>query len=797
MRYDPWRTWSGHALVGPFLVLGGASALRDYLLTTRRLTGYYHYLPAGPVDPCAGGLSAAPAAGRAVTRRALILGATGSGKTRTALHLVEEAERAWGPPLVLVPRGYLDWPPMSPGASSGPAAMPAMPAMPAVPGLGAGRAVVLFLDDVSDMCTDEGPVGKGLSMSAGPQVQGMAFGRRLGDVMAGLGAVAGRLLVLATSRMQDLVARGVDLGAWPWNRFQTIELPELGEVPAVAWAALLAQAHGVAAGPAPLRAAASARHEGAREGIRLALLQAGAAAWDTVAGAAAAGAAPPSSLDDMWQRLRQGLAAPDQGGNPDVVDVLSALAVARYYGIAPRQAFVLALTARGLARRARLARRSARGRRKPGRDEARSPAPRQPLSFLGRAAVALRLLGQRGWVAEAGGEVHAARFQLPCEENLRPPATDIVPALHSLYGPDAAAALATSHFCAVRLLAHGHAQAARATLRRARRVNRRDRLAGRLLGDMARATGRPALALRYYGYTGWLGRNPHPETLIGVAAALLDLGLPGPAERHARRAVAVLPGRAEAHLNLGLALLARGDRLEALGCVRRALALDRGCVAAWTALGELLLTLGRRRVAANACMVAVALDPNGPTAWRGRGAALGRLGRGFEAHECLRRAVELDPGDAAAWRELGANLVRIGDCDGAVDAFRRAIRLDPGCAQAWSGVASALAARGRAAEAAGYYRCALGIDPGYVEAWAGLGEAYAALGDDGRAGECGMYAAGLAPARAVPGRRALGLVFRVLGLAFRALGFIFRALAFLFRWIPGIPRQPPAARRAP
>src|SRR5579872_3756902 len=131
------------------------------------------------------------------------------------------------------------------------------------------------------------------------------------------------------------------------------------------------------------------------------------------------------------------------------------------------------------------------------------------------------------------------------------------------------------------------------------------------------------------------------------------------------RAVELLPGDPETHLNLGIALAGAGKCAEAVASFRQALALSPDCLEALNHLAALLRALGERE----------------------------------EALSLRRRALELDPRRAEHHCELGGVLFDLRRLDEAAAAFRAALELQPANAEALIGLASALRMRGRTAEA--------------------------------------------------------------------------------------------------
>ncbi|MGH8687904.1 MAG: tetratricopeptide repeat protein [Burkholderiales bacterium] len=218
------------------------------------------------------------------------------------------------------------------------------------------------------------------------------------------------------------------------------------------------------------------------------------------------------------------------------------------------------------------------------------------------------------------------------------------------------------------------------------------------------------------------------------------------------------PGYGRAHLNLGIALEARGDRVAAALAFERALALRPGEPYASYNLGRIRHLAGEPAAAKALLDAALAAKPDFPEALvlladvrealgdaagaesalrqaadrrpafagalRNYGALLSRQGRWEESAEAYRRAADADPSDAEACYELGNALVKAARPEPALLAFGEATRRRPGFAEAWCNRGNVLADRGSRDEALACFNRALEIRPDYAEAHLGLGNVY-------------------------------------------------------------------------
>jgi protein O-GlcNAc transferase len=174
------------------------------------------------------------------------------------------------------------------------------------------------------------------------------------------------------------------------------------------------------------------------------------------------------------------------------------------------------------------------------------------------------------------------------------------------------------------------------------------------------------------------GSNWALHLRLGTALAALGPERLGEAMDCFRRVIALSPGNATAHLQLGLAFWRRGDVPPAIALAERATRLDPKLAAAHGALGGML-----------------------------RG-----TGRTSEAIESLRAALAINSEDAAACFHLGMCLSAAGELRGeGFDYLRRAIALNPRNLQAHVQLAWTLAEAGRREEARAAYRAALAVFP--------------------------------------------------------------------------------------
>jgi protein O-GlcNAc transferase len=131
-----------------------------------------------------------------------------------------------------------------------------------------------------------------------------------------------------------------------------------------------------------------------------------------------------------------------------------------------------------------------------------------------------------------------------------------------------------------------------------------------------------------------------------------------------RRAVALAPGDARVHFNLGFGLKSEGKLDEAIAAYRQAILIKPDYAEAYNNLGNALKERGRLDEAVAAYRQAIAVKGDYARAFNNLGNALKDMGEVGEAIVALRRAVECEPGNAA----IGSNLVYALHFDPACDA---------------------------------------------------------------------------------------------------------------------------------
>lgn len=149
------------------------------------------------------------------------------------------------------------------------------------------------------------------------------------------------------------------------------------------------------------------------------------------------------------------------------------------------------------------------------------------------------------------------------------------------------------------------------------------------------------------------------------------------------RAIAVNPGDADAHSNLGNALRRLKRPVEALAAYDRALQIRPGHSQALLNRGNALQELGRDEEAVASYDRAIAVDPCFPEAHYNRGNALRKLGRLDQALAGYERAIALQPRYLNAILNRGNTLRDLLRYEEAIACYDRVLQINPGYHEVW------------------------------------------------------------------------------------------------------------------
>ncbi len=211
------------------------------------------------------------------------------------------------------------------------------------------------------------------------------------------------------------------------------------------------------------------------------------------------------------------------------------------------------------------------------------------------------------------------------------------------------------------------------------------------------------------------------------------------------RAIAVRPGIAAYHSNLGNALREHGKLDEAVACYRRALQIKPDYPEACSNLGNALQEQGKLDEAVACYRRALHIKPDYAEAHNNLGNALKGQGKLDEAAACYRRAIQIKPDFAEAHNSLGNTLKDRGKFDEAMVNFRRALHIKPDYAVAYYNLGNDLQERGKFDEAATCYKLVLEIKPDFAEAHNNLGIALQKRGNLDQAMACYRQALQIKP----------------------------------------------------
>jgi tetratricopeptide (TPR) repeat protein len=195
------------------------------------------------------------------------------------------------------------------------------------------------------------------------------------------------------------------------------------------------------------------------------------------------------------------------------------------------------------------------------------------------------------------------------------------------------------------------------------------------------------------------------------------------AVRHFMIAVALRPQSPGAHLNLGVALHAKGRLDEAIAENQEALRLKKDYAGAYANLGNVLRDKGDVDGAIRAFQAALRCNPRLAQTYSVLGNVLREKGDVDGAIRAYQAALRISPKYAHAHNDLGIALRDKGDVDGAIREYRAALQINPKEAVAHYNLGIALRDKGDVEGAIAAYKKAIALEPKKAQFYSGLGVA--------------------------------------------------------------------------
>ena len=134
---------------------------------------------------------------------------------------------------------------------------------------------------------------------------------------------------------------------------------------------------------------------------------------------------------------------------------------------------------------------------------------------------------------------------------------------------------------------------------------------------------------------------------------------------------------AEAHYNLGFALLRKGRTSEAIDQYEKALLINPDYAEVRNNLASALVMTGRFSEAIDQCNEALRIDPGSSEAHNNLGNALAQTGRASEAIDHYKQTLRMTPNSSDAHSNLGAALALTGRMSEAIEELKSALRINP------------------------------------------------------------------------------------------------------------------------
>lgn len=206
-------------------------------------------------------------------------------------------------------------------------------------------------------------------------------------------------------------------------------------------------------------------------------------------------------------------------------------------------------------------------------------------------------------------------------------------------------------------------------------------------------------------------RPDFAEAHDNLGVALLELGKPKEAVLCHKRALRLKPGLCQTHYHLGNAYKEDGDYANAEKSYRDAIKINNNMAEAYNNLGNTLLQQDKPDEAEQAFIKAISIDPALRGAYENLGRAQKQQGNLPEAIISLGKGLQYDPDSSSIHLYLGLIYQELGSLDDSVLHLEKAIKIRPDFFEAYGALGSVLNKQGKLQKALDVYEHMLNLKP--------------------------------------------------------------------------------------
>ena len=215
----------------------------------------------------------------------------------------------------------------------------------------------------------------------------------------------------------------------------------------------------------------------------------------------------------------------------------------------------------------------------------------------------------------------------------------------------------------------------------------------------------------------------YAEAHYNMGAALMGKGDPDAAIISYKKALKIKPDYAESHNNIGAVLMGKGDPDAAIVSYKKALIIKPDYTESHNNMGNALMDKGDPDAAIVSYKKALKIKPDYAEAYNNMGNALKEKEDPDAAIKSYKKALQIKPDYAVSYYNIGAVLMGKGEPDAAIVSYKKALKIKPDYAEAHYNIGAALKDKGDPDAAIVSYKKALKIKPEYAEACNNMGNA--------------------------------------------------------------------------